>query len=105
VSGEGRLRRHCVRLDGGGWRCVDCNNWFEGWPPDTEPCPKYEVELERGSYAFEAQRDARICELVENVRREARAAVRVADIACFIAVIAAVFGAGAIVVAVITLIH
>jgi hypothetical protein len=28
-----------VRGDGEGWRCVDCGQWFENWPPDSEPCP------------------------------------------------------------------
>lgn len=64
-----------------------------GIGPRAQP----DVELERGTWAFEVQRDTRLIELVEIARSEARAAVRAADFACFAAVIAVVVAAASLV--------
>lgn len=32
------LPRHSVRMDGAGWRCVDCSQYFPEWPTDSLGC-------------------------------------------------------------------
>lgn len=33
-------RRHRVKFEDPGWRCVQCDQPFTDWPPDSEPCPE-----------------------------------------------------------------